>query len=130
METPVNIAVCVPFLIVKNIDKTINWYEKIGFKCTATNHIWEPDCELNWARIEWHGAAFMIGPDERKVVPDGKDSGLWFNVQSVDEMVESLKQERISFDTEDETFYGRKVISFKDINGFTVSFSSELTANA
>jgi uncharacterized glyoxalase superfamily protein PhnB len=126
MATRVNIAVCVPFLIVKNIKKTIDWYEKIGFKCTATNLIWEPDCELNWARIEWYGAAFMIGPDERKDVPNGKDSGLWFNVQSVDEMAKFLNQESISFDTEDETFYGRKVISFKDINGFTVSFSSEL----
>ncbi|SKC88841.1 VOC family protein [Ohtaekwangia koreensis] len=126
MATQVNIAECVPFLIVKNIKKTIDWYEKIGFKCTATNLIWEPDCELNWARIEWYGAAFMIGPDERKDVPNSKDSGLWFNVQSVDEMAKFLNQECISFDTEDETFYGRKVISFKDIDGFTVSFSSEL----
>ena len=126
METQEVIAVCVPFLIVRNIDETIKWYEKIGFKCTATNRIWEPDCELNWARIEWHGAAFMIGPDERKVASKVKDSGLWFNVQSVDEIAESLKQEGISFDTEEETFYGRKVISFKDINDFTVSFSSEV----
>ncbi len=126
METQVNVAVCVPFLIVNNIDKTIKWYEKLGFKCTATNHIWEPDCDLNWARIEWHGAGFMIGPDERKVVSKVKDSGLWFNVQSVDEMTESLKQAGVSFDTEEETFYGRKVISFKDINDFTVSFSSEV----
>lgn len=126
METQEVIAVCVPFLIVRNIDETIKWYEKIGFKCTVTNRIWEPDCELNWARIEWHGAAFMIGPDERKVASKVKDSGLWFNVQSVDEIAESLKQEGISFDTEEETFYGRKVISFKDINDFTVSFSSEV----
>jgi len=126
METQLNVAVCIPFLVVDDIDGTIKWYEKIGFKCTATNHIWEPDCELNWARIEWRGAAFMIGPDERKVKSNAKDAGLWFNVQSVDEVVESLTQEGISFDTEEETFYGRKVISFKDINGFTVSFSSAL----
>ncbi len=127
METQPNLAVCVPFLSVKNIKKTIVWYEKIGFKCTATNHIWEPDGELNWAWIEWYGAAFMIGPDIRKVTPRFKDSGLWFNVQSVDEMTTYLTQQGISFETEDETFYGRKVISFKDINGFTVSFSSEIT---
>ena len=126
METQLNIAVCIPFLIVDDIGGTIKWYEKIGFKCTATNHIWEPDCELNWARIEWRAAAFMIGPDERKVKSNAKDAGLWFNVQSVDEVVDSLIQEGISFDTEEETFYGRKVISFKDINGFTVSFSSAL----
>ena len=126
METKVNTAVCVPFLLVVNIDKTIKWFERLGFKCTATNHIWEPDCELNWARIEWNGAAFMVGPDERQESSKIKDSGLWFNVESVDEIVDYLKKEGISFDKEDETFYGRKVITFKDINGFNVSFSSEL----
>lgn len=68
----------------------------------------------------------MIGPDERKSVLPTKDSSLWFNVLSVDEVVGFLKREGIDFDTEEETFYGRKVISFKDINGFTVAFSSEV----
>lgn len=117
---------CVPFIKVKDIANTIEWYQNIGFTCVATNRIWEPDCELNWARIEWEGAAFMLGPDERNSISSQKDTSLWFNVQSVDKIAESLKQESISFDTEEETFYGRKVISFKDINGFTVSFSSEL----
>lgn len=111
---------------VKDIPKTIEWYQNIGFTCVATNRIWEPDCELNWARIEWEGAAFMLGPDERNSISSQKDTSLWFNVQFVDKIAESLKQKGISFDTEEETFYGRKVISFNDINGFTVSFSSEL----
>ena len=34
---------------------------------------------------------------------------------------------QLKFDIEPETFYGRKVVSFKDINGFRVSFSCELT---
>lgn len=33
----------------------------------------------------------------------------------------------IEMDVEPETFYGRKVVSFKDINGFDISFSSALT---
>ena len=126
MEAKVNTAVCVPFLIVDNVSDTIKWYEKIGFKCTATNLIWEPDCEINWAEIGWNGASFMIGPDERKEKSTARDSSLWFNLDSVDEIVDSLKREGISFDVEEETFYGRKVISFKDINGFTVAFSSEV----
>ena len=126
METKINIAVCVPFLNVENIDKTIQWYERIGFKCTETNRIWEPDCELNWARIEWNGAAFMIGPDERQYPSKAKDSALWFDVENAAKIVELLRKENIPFDKEDETFYGRRVISFKDVNGFTVSFSNEV----
>lgn len=119
-------AECVPFLQVRNIDQTIKWYEDIGFKCVATNLIWEPDCELNWARIEWESAAFMIGPDERDKISEIKDSSIWFNVDSIDEIITVLKSKDIEIDIEPETFYGRKVVSFKDINGFQVSFSCEL----
>ena len=117
---------CVPFLKVPNIEQTIKWYQDIGFECTATNHIWEPDCELNWARLEWDGAAFMIGPDERTTASEIKDSSLWFNVDSIDATVEILNSKNIQMNIEPETFYGRKVVSFKDINGFDISFSCAL----
>ena len=116
----------VPFLLVSNIAQTIKWYEGLGFICTATNLIWEPDCELNWARLEWDGAAFMLGPDERKNLSYSKDASLWFNVDTIDSIIETLKTKDIQMDIEPETFYGRKVVSFKDINNFTVSFSCEL----
>jgi len=122
-------AECISFLRVKNIRQTIKWYQDIGFKCTATNHIWEPDCELNWARLEWEGAAFMIGPDERSISSPTKDSSLWFNVHTVDPIREILKDAGIEMDIEPETFYGRTVISFTDINGFVISFSCELVKN-
>ena len=117
---------CVPFIKVTDIGKTIEWYQSIGFTCVATNHIWEPDCELNWARLEWDGAAFMLGPDERNTIISQKDTSLWFNVDTVDNIVRNLEVNAIEMNVEPETFYGRKVISFKDINGFGVSFSSAL----
>ena len=120
-------AQCVPFLKVANITDTIQWYENIGFQCTATNHIWEPeDSELNWAEIAWEDATFMLGPDEREVIPEKKDTSLWFNVDSVDEIIEMLKNKNIAMGIELETFYGRKVVSFIDLNGFDVSFSCAL----
>ncbi|RXK57589.1 hypothetical protein ESA94_20540 [Lacibacter luteus] len=117
---------CVPFLLVKNIPAAIAWYEQLGFSCVATNLIWEPDCEINWARIEWDGAAFMIGPDERSVIADKKDTGLWFNVVSIDAIFATLIQQGIETEFEAETFYGRSVVSFKDLDGFVVSFSCEV----
>lgn len=120
---------CVPFLKVANVEQTMKWYQDIGFECTATNHIWEPDCELNWARLEWEGSAFMIGPDERATISNEKDSSVWFNVETVDNVIQILKQHKIQMDIEQETFYGRKVVSFRDINGFGISFSCALTKN-
>lgn len=120
-------AHCVPFLKVNNIAATITWYKNIGFHCTATNHIWEPEnSELNWAEIAWEEATFMIGPDEREVISEKKDTSLWFNVDSIDEIIEMLKNKNIPIDIESETFYGRKVVSFVDLNGFDVSFSCAL----
>lgn len=117
---------CVPYLKVENVEQTINWYKGIGFDCTATNQVWEPGCELNWARLEWDSAAFMIGPDERNAPAGAKDSALWFNVDSVDPIVKILERNHIKMDIEPATFYGRKVVSFRDINGFDVSFSCAL----
>lgn len=118
-------AECVPFLSVINLAETIKWYENLGFKCSATNHIWEPDCELNWAMIEWDNASFMIGPDERDFIPERKDTGIWFNVDSIDRILDILAKNNIEMDYEPLTFYGRKVVTFRDLNGFAVSFSCE-----
>ena len=120
-------AECVPFLQVTSITQTIKWYEDIGFLCTATNHIWEPDCELNWARLEWEGAAFMIGPNATGNPSDIKNIGLWFNVYSVENIIDLLNAKDVQLEIEPETFYGRKVVSFKDINGFEISFSCALS---
>jgi uncharacterized glyoxalase superfamily protein PhnB len=117
---------CIAFIKVKDLQATIDWYKLIGFECVATNLIWEPDCELNWAKLDYDNAGFMIGPDERDMIPDEKDVHLWFNVDSIDAMIERLTYLGISIDLEPATFYGRRNVSFKDLNGFTVSFSCKL----
>ena len=68
----------------------------------------------------------MLGPDERNTIISQKDTSLWFNVDTVDNIIKNLEVNAIEMNVEPETFYGRKVISFKDINGFGVSFSSAL----
>ena len=80
----------------------------------CTNHIWEPDCELNWAELEWEGATFMIGPDIRSVVPEMKGIGLEFQVESINEIIEVLKERVETIEINLETFYGRKEVRFKD----------------
>src|SRR5258705_2022235 len=119
-------AECTPFLKVYDISKTIKWYEHIGFTCTATNEQWEPGCELNWAMIKWENAGFMIGLTNRTINEETKDASLWFNTDSIDGIIKILESKNIPIDIEPETFYGRKVVSFRDINGFDVSFSCEL----
>jgi hypothetical protein len=94
----------------------------------ATNEQWEPGCELNWAMINWQNASFMIGIKNEKISGREKDAGLWFDTDSIDEILQILEHKGVPFNLEPETFYGRKVISFSDINGFDVSFSCAITA--
>jgi len=38
------------------------------------------------------GAAFMLGPNERNIIPNAKDASLWFNVDTVDYIIEMLQR--------------------------------------
>lgn len=121
-----NTAKCVPFLSVPDIAETIKWYEGIGFTCTGTNQIWEPGCELNWAELNWGGAVFMIGPDPRSVIREPKGIGLYFQAGSIDEMIRVLSEKNADIiEINPETFYGRKEVVFRDLNGLQVTFSCE-----
>jgi hypothetical protein len=116
---------CVPFLRVSNIEQTIKWYESIGFKCVATNHIWEPGCELNWAEMDFEGATFMLYPHEQQNTSTIRDAGLYFQLDSLDGLADRLRGIVEELNVTEKTFYGRKEIVFEDLNHFMITFSCE-----
>ena len=115
---------CVPFLRVSDIAATIRWYENIGFKCTATNHLWEPDCELNWAEMEWQGSTFMLYPQDEERESKLRDAGLYFKMDTINGIAANLKGKVKIIEETNETFYGRKEVVFEDLNGYMITFSS------
>jgi len=76
--------------------------------------------------LKLEGAEFMIGPDERKSNSGEKDNSLYFRMGTIDDIKENVKQEKITVGITEETFYGRKEISFEDLNGFYITFSCDL----
>lgn len=118
-------ATCVPFIGVPNIAETIKWYEGIGFKCTGTNHIWEPDCNLNWAELAYEDARFMLYPYPFDMSSEVKYAGLYFLMDSIDPIIARLKEKARIIEINEETFYGRKEVVIKDLNGLQVTFSTE-----
>jgi hypothetical protein len=116
-------ATCISFLRVPNIVTTVAWYENLGFKCLATHQ--EPGCEMDWALLDWHGAQFMLYPDGRKDNRDKKDAGLYFNVPSIDLLMEVIKKKAEVIEINPKTEYGKQEIVFKDINGFQVTFGCD-----
>jgi uncharacterized glyoxalase superfamily protein PhnB len=119
-------AVCIPFLGVSNMAQTIKWYMAIGFTCTGTNLNWDPEAELNWAQLEWEGAAIMLFPSQKEMIPGTiRDAGLYFKVQSIAGLVDRLKQYARIIELTEETFYGKQEVVFEDLNGFRITFSAE-----
>lgn len=118
-------AVCIPFLGVTDMTRTINWYQHIGFTCTGTNRAWDPDAGLTWAQLEWEGAAIMLFPSEKELLPGHiRDAGLYFKVRSIIGLVDKLKECARIIELTEQTFYGKQEVTFEDLNGFRITMSA------
>lgn len=117
-------AVCIPFLGVNNIEKTVVWYESLGFRCTGSNRYWEPEAELTWAQLEWEDAAFMIFPFPAEKNNEVKDAGLFFRVGSLNDLIERLKTRARIIELTEEPFSARKEVVFEDVNGFRITITA------
>ena len=117
-------ATCLSFLRVPDIEKTLNWYLDLGFKCLGTNA--EPGCGLDWALLDWEGAQFMLYPEGRIDPSVTKDAGLYIIVDSIDDLVEPFKGKAEVIEINPRTEYGKKEIVFKDLNGFQVTFGCDI----
>lgn len=117
-------AVCIPFLGVPNVEATVVWYEALGFRCTGSNRYWDPEAkELTWAQLEWENAAFMLFPFPSEKNNIVKDAGLFFRVDSLNDLIDRLQQTARIIEINEEPFSTKKEVVFEDVNGFRISFS-------
>jgi len=68
----------------------------------------------------------MLYPEGREDTSIAKDAGLYFTVDSIDELIEPIKAKAEIIEINPETFYGTKEIVFKDLNGFQVTFGCDV----
>jgi hypothetical protein len=116
-------ATCISFLRVPDIFKTVKWYESIGFKCIGTHQ--EPGCELDWALLDWLGARFMLYPEGNEDYKAIKDAGLYFTVNSIDDVIKIIDEKAELIEINPRTEYGMKEIVLKDVNGFQITFACD-----
>ncbi len=119
-----DMAVCIPFLGVTNVEATVVWYESLGFRCTGSNRYWDPQADLSWAQLEWENAAFMLFPFPAEKNNIVKDAGLFFRVQSLNDIVERLQTRARIIEITEEPQHGRKEVVFEDLNGFRITITS------
>lgn len=117
-------AVCIPFLGVTNVEATVVWYESLGFRCTGSNRYWDPQAELSWAQLEWENAAFMLFPFPAEKNNMVKDAGLFFRVQSLNDIVERLQTRARIIEITEEPQSGKREVVFEDLNGFRITITA------
>jgi uncharacterized glyoxalase superfamily protein PhnB len=118
-------AVCIPYLGVTNLAQTIKWYLAIGFTCTGSSLTWAPHAPITWAQLEWEGAAFMLFSSEKEMLPGQvRDAGLYFKVNNINGLVDTLQQYARIIELTEETFYGKQEVVFEDLNGYRITFSA------
>ncbi|MDZ4795769.1 MAG: hypothetical protein SGI83_15930 [Bacteroidota bacterium] len=119
-------AVCIPFLGVSDIAKSASWYISIGFACTGSSFDFDPDTPLSWVQLEWEGAAFMLFPSEKEMIPGHiRDAGLYFKVRSLGGLVEQLKLKARIIELTEQTFYGKQEVVFEDLNGYRITLAAD-----
>src|SRR5687768_18358147 len=118
-------AICIPFLGVPHMEKTILWYQELGFSCTGSNRFWDPGADLSWAQMEWEGAAFMLFYSGKEENSETKDAGLYFRVSSFNGLVEKLKHKARIIELTEQYESPTQQVVFEDLNGYRVTFSCD-----
>lgn len=115
----------VPLLWVKNIEKSIRFYEEIGFKISET---WQPQDKIQWCRVEFHDAALMLQQiiDLDAIQQIGEDNGiqLYFITDEVDAVYHQIRTRGIDVSPPKIEFYGMKQVFVSDPDGRTLCFES------
>jgi len=115
----------VPLLWVKNIEKSIRFYEDIGFKIAET---WQPQNKIQWCRVEFHDAALMLQQinDSEAKQQIGEDNGiqLYFITDDVDAVYHQIRARGIDVSPPKVEFYGMKQVFVLDPDGRTLCFES------
>ena len=117
--------VVVPLLWVKDIEKSIRFYEEIGFKISET---WKLQERIQWCRVEFQGAALMLQQttDLESQHPLSQDNGiqLYFITDDVDVVYHQMRARGIDVSAPKIEFYGMKQIFLTDPDGRTLCFES------
>ena len=115
----------VPLLWVENIEKSIRFYEEVGFKITET---WQPQEKILWCRVEFYDAALMLQQidDSEAVRQCGRHNGiqLYFITDDVDVVYRQMQARGIDVSPPKLEFYGMKQVFVSDPDGRTLCFES------
>lgn len=115
----------VPLLRVRNIEKSIGFYEQLGFEISET---WKPQEKIEWCSIEFQGAALMLqqtnDSDTQQEISGDNGIQLYFITEVVDIIYHQIRALGIDVSPPKIEFYGMKQVFVTDPDGRTLCFES------
>ncbi len=116
-----------PNIFVKDINKTIDFYKRIGFSIVTT--VPETD-EFVWAMMSCGKVTFMfqtfssLGTELPAISrQDGGSLLLYIQTKEINQLYEQIKDKVNVVKGLEKTFYGATEFSIQDINGYILTFA-------
>ena len=125
-ETALQITATVPSLTCNDINKSIQFYEALGF---AIEERWEEEGKLRGAMLRAGNARLGLDQDDWKKGRDrvkGVGMRLWYaTTQDIDNLARRAKSNGVKLTREPYTEWGMHGFDVTDPDGFLISISTE-----
>jgi uncharacterized glyoxalase superfamily protein PhnB len=116
----------VPMIHVPDVRAAVSWYESIGFRVLNT---FADEDEMTFALLGYGDSQLMLNAGGRSST-ERRDVDLYIRTDDVEGLYRRLK-DRVSIQVElNDTFYGTREFSVRDLNGFGVTFGQDVTIHA
>ena len=113
----------VPMIHVPNIKATVDWYTLIGFKVIRQN---EENGEINWAKLSFGNSELMLNAGGKPSTDHRREVDLYITTDNVDDLYGRLKDRVQVVEDLNDTFYGMREFTIRDINRFWITFGQPL----
>ncbi len=120
----------VPMLNVPDVERTIEWYDRLGFKVAKATRGAGLERRANWAWLTRGDVHLMVNAGDTTAAGQRQEVQLYILTEDVDAEYEQLKDKVTILANLAETFYGMKEFIVEDINGFSICFGQRLHAES
>lgn len=115
----------VPMIRVPDVRATASWYESIGFTVIGTH---EDEGKMDWANLRFGASEIMFNAGGRPSADGRREVDLYVYTDGVDDLYQRLKDRVQIQNAPYDTFFGKRELIVRDINGFWVTFAQDRAA--
>ena len=118
---------CVPMIHVPDVQATVQWYQRIGFRVVET--FGDGNGGLSFAILSFGDSEIMFNAGGRKSTERRREVDLYAYSEDIDALYAQLRERVDVVETPHDTFYGMRELIVRDLNGFWLTFG-EVSAGA